>query len=143
MTAYHEGGHALVAYYTPGADPLHKATILPRGRSLGATFQLPENDQYSVNRQQVCVTTPRATGCFASPMLCAQLIARIATAMGGRAAEDIIYGRDGVSTGASNDFQVRKRRRNTAFAVALTTDWLYLRDRWRHDWQPTWCRDGA
>lgn len=85
LTAAHEAGHALVAYYTKGSDPLHKATITPRGQSLGATHTLPARDQFSVTRTQI--------------------LARIAVAMGGRAAEELVYGKSEVTTGASSDFQ--------------------------------------
>lgn len=83
MTAYHEGGHALVAYLTEGADPVHKATIIQRGSSLGMVKQLPEGDQLSYSRQQ--------------------MEARLAVLMGGRAAEELIYGRMGATSGASSD----------------------------------------
>lgn len=83
MTAYHEGGHALVAFLTEGADPLHKATIIQRGSSLGMVKQLPEGDQLSYSRQQ--------------------MEARLAVLMGGRAAEELIYGPMGTTSGASSD----------------------------------------
>lgn len=83
MTAYHEGGHALVAFLTEGADPVHKATIIQRGSSLGMVKQLPEGDQLSFSRQQ--------------------MEARLAVLMGGRAAEELIYGPMGVTSGASSD----------------------------------------
>jgi ATP-dependent metalloprotease len=84
-TAYHEGGHALVALHTDGADPLHKATILPRGMALGLTHLLPEADVYSRSRRQ--------------------LLAQLDVCMGGRIAEEMIQGHDGVTTGASNDLE--------------------------------------
>jgi cell division protease FtsH len=83
LTAYHEGGHALVGHLTPGSDPIHKATIIPRGRALGMVMRLPERDKLSVTRQQ--------------------LHADLAVAMGGRAAEELIFGYDNVTTGASSD----------------------------------------
>lgn len=83
MTAYHEGGHALVAFLTEGADPLHKATIIQRGSSLGMVKQLPEGDQLSYSRQQ--------------------MEARLAVLMGGRAAEELMYGPMGTTSGASSD----------------------------------------
>eukprot|EP00020_Sapocribrum_chincoteaguense_P002110 CAMPEP_0170748270 /NCGR_PEP_ID=MMETSP0437-20130122/9763_1 /TAXON_ID=0 /ORGANISM="Sexangularia sp." /LENGTH=668 /DNA_ID=CAMNT_0011087097 /DNA_START=46 /DNA_END=2048 /DNA_ORIENTATION=- len=89
LTAYHEGGHALLAHFTRGADPLHKATIVPRGQSLGSTWQLPVGDSYSISKQQ--------------------LIARIAVAVGGRAAEDLVFGPDSITTGASSDFRSATR----------------------------------
>jgi ATP-dependent metalloprotease len=82
-TAYHEGGHALVALHTPGADPLHKVTIMPRGRALGITFLLPEMDKDSRNRKEY--------------------LAMIDVALGGRAAEELIYGEDGTTSGCSSD----------------------------------------
>jgi ATP-dependent metalloprotease len=85
MTAYHEGGHALVALLTEGCDPLYKATIMPRGHALGITFQLPEMDKVSETKKN--------------------LEARIDVCMGGKVAEQLIYGDDGVSTGASSDIQ--------------------------------------
>ncbi|KXT11311.1 hypothetical protein AC579_296 [Pseudocercospora musae] len=83
MTAYHEGGHALVCMLTEGATPLYKATIMPRGHALGLTFQLPELDEVSQSKKQ--------------------LLARIDVSMGGKVAEELIYGPDNVTTGASSD----------------------------------------
>jgi cell division protease FtsH len=83
QTAYHEAGHALVAMLTPGADPVHKVTIIPRGMALGVTMTMPEEDRYSMTRDQI--------------------LAVIQHAMGGRAAEELIFGH--ISTGASNDLK--------------------------------------
>ncbi|KAK6539123.1 hypothetical protein TWF694_010656 [Orbilia ellipsospora] len=83
MTAYHEGGHALVALFTEGAIPLYKATIMPRGMALGITFQLPEMDQVSMSKKEY--------------------LARIDVCMGGKVAEELIYGPENVTSGASND----------------------------------------
>lgn len=83
MTAFHEGGHALVAMLTPGAMPLHKVTVLPRGQALGITFQLPEADKDSYSRKEY--------------------LARIDVAMGGRVAEELIYGTENVTSGAHSD----------------------------------------
>ncbi|KAG9290854.1 hypothetical protein G9A89_011003 [Geosiphon pyriformis] len=83
VTAYHEGGHALVALYTPGAMPLHKATIMPRGASLGMTVQLPEMDKDSYTKKEY--------------------LAQIDVCMGGRVAEEMIFGKDNVTSGAHND----------------------------------------
>ncbi len=82
-TAYHEAGHALVALHMEGHDPLHKVTIIPRGRALGVTMSLPERDRYGYSLKE--------------------LKARIAMAFGGRVAEDLVYGAENVTTGASND----------------------------------------
>ncbi|KAK3283619.1 ATP-dependent zinc metalloprotease FTSH 4, mitochondrial, variant 2 [Cymbomonas tetramitiformis] len=83
LTAYHEGGHALVALYTDGAMPVHKATIMPRGLALGMVQQLPGKDQTSVNRRE--------------------LLARLDVCMGGRVAEELVFGDSEVTTGASQD----------------------------------------
>ncbi len=85
LTAYHEAGHALVGLYTDGSDPLHKVTIIPRGRALGVTMQLPEKDRYSYSLFE--------------------LKAKLAMMFGGRVAEEIIFGKDMVTTGAGNDIQ--------------------------------------
>ena len=85
LTAYHEGGHALVSLYTQGAMPLHKVTVIPRGQALGVTVQLPEGDQTSVTKKE--------------------LIARLDICMGGRVAEELIFGPDNITTGASNDLE--------------------------------------
>ncbi len=84
-TAYHEAGHAVCAIKTPGCDPLHKVTIVPRGRALGLAFTLPTEDRYSVTRQQ--------------------LEAILVMTYGGRVSEEMIFGHDRVTTGASNDIQ--------------------------------------
>jgi len=85
LTAYHEAGHALVGIHVPGNDPLHKVTIIPRGRALGVTMNLPERDRYGMKKME--------------------MEARLAMIFGGRAAEEIIYGHENVTTGASNDIQ--------------------------------------
>uniref|UniRef100_A0A8C7GCK8 ATP-dependent zinc metalloprotease YME1L1 n=1 Tax=Oncorhynchus kisutch TaxID=8019 RepID=A0A8C7GCK8_ONCKI len=84
ITAYHESGHAIVAYYTKDAMPINKATIMPRGPTLGHVSMLPENDQWSETR--------------------AQLLAQMDVSMGGRVAEELIFGDDYITTGASSDF---------------------------------------
>jgi cell division protease FtsH len=85
LTAYHEAGHAVCALKVVGNDPLHKVTIVPRGRALGVAFTMPDEDRVSVTRQQI--------------------EARLAMAYGGRVAEEMIFGRDKVTTGASSDIQ--------------------------------------
>ena len=85
MTAYHEAGHAIVGRLMPEHDPVYKVTIIPRGRALGVTMYLPEEDKVSYSRRY--------------------LIGRVASMYGGRIAEEMLYGKDGVSTGASNDIQ--------------------------------------
>ncbi|PLX35841.1 MAG: cell division protein FtsH [Hyphomicrobiales bacterium] len=83
LTAYHEAGHALVGLRVPGNDPLHKVTIIPRGRALGVTMNLPERDRLSIKK--------------------VEMEARLAMMFGGRVAEEIIFGKENVTTGASND----------------------------------------
>ncbi|KAH0906341.1 hypothetical protein HID58_038168 [Brassica napus] len=83
LTAYHESGHAIVALNTGGAHPIHKATIMPRGSALGMVTQLPSNDETSVSKKQ--------------------LLARLDVCMGGRVAEELIFGQDHITTGASSD----------------------------------------
>ncbi|KAL1206684.1 ATP-dependent zinc metalloprotease FTSH 11, chloroplastic/mitochondrial [Cardamine amara subsp. amara] len=83
LTAYHESGHAIVALNTGGAHPIHKATIMPRGSALGMVTQLPSNDETSVSKRQ--------------------LLARLDVCMGGRVAEELIFGQDHITTGASSD----------------------------------------
>jgi cell division protease FtsH len=99
-TAYHEGGHALVALTVPSADPVHKATIIPRGRALGMVMQLPEGDRYSLNFEQ--------------------MTSRLAIMMGGRVAEELIFGKDKVTSGASSDIQAA-----TGLARNMVTRWGY------------------
>lgn len=89
IVAFHEGGHALVAMYTPGAMPIHKATIMPRGSALGMVSQLPEKDELSWTKKQ--------------------LFARLDVAMGGRAAEEMIFGQENVTSGASSDIESATR----------------------------------
>jgi len=98
MTAYHEAGHALVSINEPASDPIHKATIIPRGRALGMVMRLPERDNYSYHRDK--------------------MHANLAVAMGGRVAEEIIFGHDKVSSGASGDIQYA-----TDLARNMVTKW--------------------
>jgi cell division protease FtsH len=98
MTAYHEAGHAIVGYEVPEHDPVYKVTIIPRGRALGLTWYLPEGDRYSTSKRQ--------------------LESRIASLFGGRCAEELIFGADGVTTGASNDIE-----RATDLARNMVTKW--------------------
>jgi len=81
-TAYHEAGHAIVALHEAASDPIHKATIIPRGRALGMVMRLPERDSYSYHRDK--------------------MYANLAVAMGGRVAEEMIFGYDKVSSGAAS-----------------------------------------
>ena len=97
-TAYHEAGHAIVGYLVPEHDPVHKVTIIPRGRAVGVTFFLPEGDQVSISQKQ--------------------LESKLSTLYAGRLAEDLIYGEENISTGASNDIKVA-----TNIARNMVTQW--------------------
>jgi cell division protease FtsH len=98
MTAYHEAGHAIVALHEAASDPIHKATIIPRGRALGLVMRLPERDSYSYHRDK--------------------MYANLAVSMGGRVAEEMIFGYDKVSSGASSDIQYA-----TTLARDMVTRW--------------------
>lgn len=98
ITAYHEGGHTIVAYYTKDAHPLHKVTIIPRGPSLGHTAYIPEKEPYHVTKSQ--------------------LLAMMDTMMGGRAAEELVFGPDKITSGASNDL-----KQATAIATHMVKEW--------------------
>ncbi|MEE2655201.1 MAG: ATP-dependent zinc metalloprotease FtsH [Pseudomonadota bacterium] len=98
LTAYHEAGHAIVALHVPKHDPLHKVTIIPRGRALGVTMSLPERDALSMSR--------------------VQLESKIAMAFGGRIAEKLIFGNENVTTGAANDI-----RQATSMARSMVTEY--------------------
>ncbi len=98
LTAYHEAGHAIVAVHEPDSDPIHKATIIPRGRALGMVMRLPEGDKISVSM--------------------AKLKADLAVAMGGRIAEELIFGPEKVTTGASSDIKMA-----TDMARRMVTEW--------------------
>ena len=100
LTAYHEGGHALVALSVAATDPVHKATIIPRGRALGMVMQLPERDKFSMTYEQ--------------------MTSRLAILMGGRVAEEIIFGKDKITSGASSDIE-----QATKLARAMVTKWGY------------------
>ena len=103
LTAYHEGGHAVVALNEEASDPIHKATIIPRGRALGMVMRLPERDQLSVTREK--------------------MHSDIAVAMGGRIAEEIIFGHDKVTSGASSDIEmVTKLAKNMVTKYGMTTE---------------------
>ena len=103
LTAYHEAGHAIVTINEGAAHPIHKATIIPRGRALGMVMQLPERDQLSQTREQ--------------------LHAQLAIAMGGRVAEEIIFGEDKVTTGASSDIeQATQRARAMVMQAGLSKE---------------------
>lgn len=98
LTAYHEAGHAIVALNVPVADPVHKATIVPRGRALGMVMQLPEGDRYSMSYRW--------------------MISRLAIMMGGRVAEELKFGKDNITSGASSDIE-----QATKLARAMITRW--------------------
>ena len=97
MTAYHEAGHALVALYTEGSDPLYKCTIMPRGQALGITFSLPELDKVSQSKQELMATIDRA--------------------MGGLLAEELVYGANNVTSGCSSDLT---QATEIAYAMVMT-----------------------
>jgi cell division protease FtsH len=110
-TAYHEAGHALVSLHVDGCDPLHKVTIIPRGRALGVTWNLPERDRYSMNMKQ--------------------MKARLALCFGGRIAEQLIYGDDELNTGAANDIQQATdmaRSMVMEYGMSEKLGWLRYRD---------------
>lgn len=117
-TAYHEAGHAIMAMYSPGATPLYKATILPRGRALGVTFQLPEMDKVDMTKRE----------CFA----------RLDVCMGGKIAEEMVHGKDNVTSGCSSDLA-----NATSVARAMVTSYgmsdkigpVRLSDNW-DSWSP-------
>jgi cell division protease FtsH len=98
LTAYHEAGHAIVGLSVPEHDPVYKVTIIPRGRALGVTMFLPEQDRYSTSKRR--------------------LESRIATLFGGRVAEEVVFGKDSITTGASNDIE-----RATDIARSMVTKW--------------------
>ncbi len=98
LTAYHEAGHAIVALNVPATDPVHKATIIPRGRALGMVMQLPERDKLSMSYEQ--------------------MTSRLAIMMGGRVAEELIFGREKVTSGASSDIE-----QATKLARMMVTRW--------------------
>jgi cell division protease FtsH len=98
LTAYHEGGHAIVGLNVIATDPIHKATIIPRGRALGMVMQLPERDKLSMSREQ--------------------MTSRLAIMMGGRVAEELIFGREKVTSGASSDIE-----QATRLARMMVTRW--------------------
>jgi cell division protease FtsH len=98
LTAYHEGGHAIVALNVKATDPVHKATIIPRGRALGMVMQLPERDKLSMSREQ--------------------MTSRLAIMMGGRVAEEMVFGREKVTSGAASDIE-----QATRLARMMVTRW--------------------
>jgi cell division protease FtsH len=100
LTAWHEAGHAVVALNVPESDPVHKATIIPRGRALGMVMQLPEGDKYSMNYTQ--------------------MTSRLAVMMGGRVAEELVFGKEKVTSGASSDIAAATR-----LARNMVTRWGY------------------
>src|SRR3989454_392499 len=112
LTAYHEAGHALVTVPVPGLDPLHKVTIVPRGRALGITFSLPEEDRHNYTKEYI--------------------LGRLATAYGGRVAEELVVGVDKVTTGAAQDIQQATemaRRMVTQFGMSDAVGPIAIGDR--------------
>ncbi|HEX6645018.1 MAG TPA: ATP-dependent zinc metalloprotease FtsH [Gemmatimonadales bacterium] len=112
LTAYHEGGHTVVALYTEGADPVHKVTIVPRGRALGIMYSLPEKDRYGHTREF--------------------LIGRLAISFGGRVAEELVFGPGKVTTGAGSDIQVATniaRQMVTTFGMSDRIGMMAVGDR--------------
>ena len=103
LTAWHEAGHAIVAMKVPSADPVHKATIIPRGRALGMVMQLPEDDKLSMSK--------------------VEMTSRLAIMMGGRVAEELKFGHDNVTAGAASDIQ-----QATRLARAMVTRWGFADD---------------
>jgi cell division protease FtsH len=98
LTAYHEAGHAITALNVPASDPLHKATIIPRGRALGMVMQLPEGDRYSMSYKY--------------------MISRLIIMMGGRVAEELKFGKENITSGAASDID-----QATKLARAMVTRW--------------------
>src|SRR5205809_4893840 len=98
LTAYHEGGHAIVGLNVIATDPIHKATIIPRGRALGMVMQLPERDKLSMSLEQ--------------------MTSRLAIMMGGRVAEELVFGREKVTSGAASDIE-----QATRLARMMVTRW--------------------
>jgi len=98
ITAYHEGGHTLVAFFTKESHPLHKVTIIPRGHSLGHTSYIPEKERYHITKSQ--------------------MLATLDTLMGGRAAEELVFGHDKITSGASSDL-----KQATALATHMVKEW--------------------
>ncbi|MBM7068226.1 ATP-dependent zinc metalloprotease FtsH [Actibacterium sp. 188UL27-1] len=98
LTAYHEAGHAIVGIHVPQHDPVHKVTIIPRGRALGVTFYLPERDKLSMTRESA--------------------ISKLASVMGGKAAEELVFGAENVTNGAYSDIQ-----HMTNLATAMVSQW--------------------
>jgi cell division protease FtsH len=103
LTAYHEGGHAIVALNVKATDPVHKATIILRGRALGMVMQLPERDKLSMSLEQ--------------------MTSRLAIMMGGRVAEELVFGRDKVTSGAASDIE-----QATKLARMMVTRWGFSRE---------------
>lgn len=117
-TAYHEAGHAIAAMFTNGATPLYKATILPRGRALGVTFQLPEMDKHDITKQE----------CFA----------RLDVCMGGKIAEEMLYGPNNVTSGCSSDLSSATgmaRAMVTSYGMSDKVGPVKLSDKWE-SWSP-------
>ena len=107
LTAYHESGHAIVSLNQPASDPIHKATIIPRGRALGMVMRLPERDQLSITREK--------------------MFADIAVGSGGRIAEEMIFGYDKITSGASSDIEmVTKMAKNMVTRFGMSDELGFL-----------------
>ena len=112
-TAFHEAGHAIMAMFTSGATPLYKATILPRGRALGITFQLPEMDKVDITRKEC--------------------LARLDVCMGGKIAEEVIYGKENTTSGCGSDLQgatATARAMITQYGMSDSVGPVNLSDNW-------------
>lgn len=125
ITAYHEGGHVIVAYFTKESDPIHKVTIMPRGQSLGHTAYIPKKEAYHVTK--------------------AKLLAKMDTMMGGRAAEELIFGPDKITLGTQKTTRIHSIPRNESFHLMTAGVFQVPAAIWSKLLQllTTWSRIGA